>query len=504
MASFPVLLPSVMSLLCINQEKEGGQYALNAKDNMGRSIFCNALDPNCDTETIHPLMDGPLRKKHCRGDIGIPILMLVSASREEMSSCGNKASNTPDNNTSITINNAHSSSSLAMPKLTGKRSAAKAREAAKRGEITPAEGASLNADPTYVDVPPDNPQDVATGSKRARDESGLDTSQAPPEKIAREDRDLVHDRKLGTSRSAIYRNKKGLTKKAKDKIGQTGITRFFTQTPLVNIRSKAEIEAAESDSDIEIIDQPNDNNSEPPPLVLDHDLFSEYSEMHVEDNVSERETPTPTASTIDAQMSWMNSNLAAEPLSSPPSISIPLEAEDSGGVPPSTGCQDAGDGPSQPSIEETDELDGLPDPADTEDSEFPKESESTNSPEDFHARLKKLIITNEKELRKPKRALSDIQAVNRLFDLEALKRYNGLRLGHAQKLRRFHQKISDAPPREREKMRAELPRIRPSTDASLTVADAAGKGPYYAKQLRKMADFLLRKGSSPSLLTESS
>jgi hypothetical protein len=193
----------------------------------------------------------------------------------------------------------------------------------------------------------------------------------------------------------------------------------------------------------------------------------------------------------------MASNLAVQPQSSMPLVSVPLEAEIPAAVLPQINSHDSDNGLTEPAAEETDELDCLPDPADTENSEIPKESGSINSPEDFHMRLKSLITRNEKELRKPKRALSDTQAVNRLFDLEALKRYNGFRLGHAQKLRRLHQQISDAPPREREKMRTEMPRIRPSTDASLTAADAAGKGPYYAKQLRKMAIFLLDNGTLP-------
>jgi hypothetical protein len=102
--------------------------------------------------------------------------------------------------------------------------------------------------------------------------------------------------------------------------------------------------------------------------------------------------------------------------------------------------EDSGNMAAQAAAEETDELDALPDPADTEGSE-PNESHSTESPEDFHARLKKLINSHEKELRKPRKALSDTQAVNRLFDLVALKRYNELRLSHALKLRQFHKKI---------------------------------------------------------------
>jgi hypothetical protein len=63
-----------------------------------------------------------------------------------------------------------------MPPLTGKRSAAKVREATKRGEIPPADAASLKADPTYVDIPIHHP-DVATGSKPGRDDSEAESSE---------------------------------------------------------------------------------------------------------------------------------------------------------------------------------------------------------------------------------------------------------------------------------------------------------------------------------------
>lgn len=102
-------------------------------------------------------------------------------------------------------------------------------------------------------------------------------------------------------------------------------------------------------------------------------------------------------------------------------------------------------------------------------------------------------------MRKPKKILSDAQAANNLLDLVALKRYNVLHLEHAKRLRGLLKKISDAPPRLREEMRADIPRIRPSTDASLTAADASGKGPYYAKKLRKLAVYILQHGVLPEL-----
>ncbi|KAJ6546343.1 hypothetical protein B0H10DRAFT_1969678 [Mycena sp. CBHHK59/15] len=167
---------------------------------------------------------------------------------------------------------------------------------------------------------------LSTCSKHGHDDSEAETSEAPTSKIPQEDWDLVHDHALGTSRSAIYRNKNGLTKKGKDKIGQQGITTFFTKKPLpplpiAEISCQTQIPVADIDSDIEIIDQPDDDTG-PPLLVLDHELFSEYSEMHVEVNVPK--TAIPAALHIDEQMSWMDSNLAAEPQSSIPLLRKPM------------------------------------------------------------------------------------------------------------------------------------------------------------------------------------
>ena len=57
-----------------------------------------------------------------------------------------------------------------MSKLPAKQSTAKAREAAKKGEITPVDAASLQADPMYVDTLTDHSEDVTTGSKHGCDD----------------------------------------------------------------------------------------------------------------------------------------------------------------------------------------------------------------------------------------------------------------------------------------------------------------------------------------------
>ncbi|KAJ6628329.1 hypothetical protein B0H10DRAFT_1940524 [Mycena sp. CBHHK59/15] len=206
----------------------------------------------------------------------------------------------------------------------------------------------------YVDIPTYHP-DVATGSKHGCDDLEAESSEAPTSKIPQEDWDVAHDRALGTSRSAIYCNKNGLTKKGSDKIGQQGITTFFAKKPLpplpiAEISCQTQILAVDIDSGIEIIDQPDDDMG-PLPLVLDHELFSEYSEMHIEVNVPK--TAIPAALHIDEQMSWMDSNLAAEPQSSISPVSVPLEAENPGAVLLSSDPQDSDNEPTEPAAEET-------------------------------------------------------------------------------------------------------------------------------------------------------
>ncbi|KAJ7920410.1 hypothetical protein B0H13DRAFT_2319462 [Mycena leptocephala] len=81
--------------------------------------------------------------------------------------------------------------------------------------------------------------------------------------------------------------------------------------------------------------------------------------------------------------------------------------------------------------ENDDELDVIPDPAHLEASDGTTGLDNPGeSPQEFHARLN---CANRSEFS--------------AFYLKALKRYNGIRLGHAQKLLRLQWEISESPPR---------------------------------------------------------
>ncbi|KAJ7822405.1 hypothetical protein B0H14DRAFT_3470808 [Mycena olivaceomarginata] len=98
---------------------------------------------------------------------------------------------------------------------------------------------------------------------------------------------------------------------------------------------------------------------------------------------------------------------------------------------------------------------------------------------------------------KPKRILTHKTAANKNLDLEALKRFNDLRLEYSLKIQAARQRAINAHPRAKAKMRSKIPKLRPTTDASDKVAFAYAKGPSFARRLRKTAEFLCETGALP-------
>jgi hypothetical protein len=93
--------------------------------------------------------------------------------------------------------------------------------------------------------------------------------------------------------------------------------------------------------------------------------------------------------------------------------------------------------------------------------------------------------------------LTDKAAVSKILDLEALKRFNDLRLEYSLKIQVARKRVTDAPARTKAQMRTKIPKIRPTTDASEKVAFAYAKGPSFARRLRRTAAFLLETGALP-------
>ncbi|KIK49712.1 hypothetical protein GYMLUDRAFT_253663 [Collybiopsis luxurians FD-317 M1] len=93
--------------------------------------------------------------------------------------------------------------------------------------------------------------------------------------------------------------------------------------------------------------------------------------------------------------------------------------------------------------------------------------------------------------------LSDQQAANKVFDLEALRRYNDLRLELIEKREAWQKKIASAPSKIRPLLEARQPKILSAQQASQKVAYGCGKGPAFAKHLRNSANYILRTGLLP-------
>jgi hypothetical protein len=93
--------------------------------------------------------------------------------------------------------------------------------------------------------------------------------------------------------------------------------------------------------------------------------------------------------------------------------------------------------------------------------------------------------------------LTDTTAANRIFDLEALRRFNNQRLANFEKLEVAKKRVEQAPLRCKAKMRKLVLKIKPNMDTSEKVATALGKGPVFARRLPKLAAYLETHGELP-------
>lgn len=114
-----------------------------------------------------------------------------------------------------------------------------------------------------------------------------------------------------------------------------------------------------------------------------------------------------------------------------------------------------------------------------------------------YRKLDKLIVEHQKELRTRKVLTSDSRATDKIFDLQALKRFNVRRHQLRQNLSRQVEKLNQAPAKIRPALKAKQRPIHPTKQASEEVAEALGKGNYYGRRLRDYANHLLRTGLIP-------
>lgn len=120
--------------------------------------------------------------------------------------------------------------------------------------------------------------------------------------------------------------------------------------------------------------------------------------------------------------------------------------------------------------------------------------ESTN-PDVLH---KSLAVALKKEQRKAKKSeRSDEYKARRHLEIEALIQFNDLRLKLALQVKAWKDALKKIPKSRRAIHKMKMKKIKPSVDASKSIANRCSKGPYFARRLRHMAAHLLRSGCLP-------
>ncbi|KAF8193626.1 hypothetical protein K438DRAFT_1761761 [Mycena galopus ATCC 62051] len=365
-----------------------------------------------------------------------------------------------------------------------------------------------------------------------------------------EDADLVRNVPFGQSASSIYREKHFKTKNARAKVMQKSIASIFK--PLAKTAQPQENEK-EVDSDVEIIPDHESITvaieSVSKDMDVDSDMISHQAQtVPTFENYAaalsaafDHAVPTPSDPALleslrksrtsrmrlfgiaqsrvrkpkaRLERNWAGrrvGNFAQCPKAArgPCGFCASSLLPDSGiaashcttavGNKPSFDASDGTESSAEPSAPSPDtsdasfdDLDRITDAAASSDG-----VSASTTPKQVHARLAKLIKKHEKELRKPKTMLSDKTAASKIFDLEALKRFNDLRLTYSEKIQKARKAAATAAPRMKPLMRRRIPTLQPAIAASEKVAEACGKGPSFARRLRKLAVFLAETGELP-------
>ncbi|KIK49675.1 hypothetical protein GYMLUDRAFT_253712, partial [Collybiopsis luxurians FD-317 M1] len=357
------------------------------------------------------------------------------------------------------LNRANAMAPEQMGRSNRKKRAAIAREVRKRGEQPiqrPKTPQKVTVDPDYVassdsesDLDPyveDNTIDASL-----KDENGSTSSQiivtaddpslisqkaaqAEARKRRHEDGDIYPDTEQpkGISAATSWRNRTGKTKKARAVLNVRNIGSFFVPVPK---KPKISHQIESLDSDIEIITYPS---SSPTVHLLD------------EDQLIDLDNPQPPI--IQESFDSISEEIEI------PSLTSDMESIKE--VTPVASV--AGDEPT---------LENLGDTTEVEDDDVASlEDIFSTSPQAVHERLSKAIKSHLKLLRKSKTMLSDQQAANKVFDLEALRRYNDLRLELIEKREAWQKKIASAPSKIRPLLEARQPKILSAQQASQKVA----------------------------------
>ncbi|KAJ7678825.1 hypothetical protein B0H17DRAFT_1139219 [Mycena rosella] len=371
-----------------------------------------------------------------------------------------------------------------MPKNSRRKEAALQRHRDKRGEQDPKEATELAKDGTYIDTPVEAPAALDSPTRVGEKIKSLARSAAAtwiPTKFTKnvdadfalktemnatsrkhriENADLVEHSAAGQSTTTLYREANNLTKKARAKHMQPSVANFFAKRAPKPVHKPT---PDETDSDVEIL-------SVHAPLIAAQGTSNpvpsdEVSEMELEAAVPEEVYAPFVAMDIcqEPPIDAVSENAVPtcsedDVLPTPMSMSVPDAVPSAAAVPGFT----PGTSPEDPSV----------------------------SPRIAHASLECLIAKHLRLLRKPKTMLSDRTAANKVADLEALRRFNDLRLVYLERLEVAKKRVQQA----RRKL---IPKIKPALDTSEKVATAVGKGPAFARRLRALAIHLAATGELP-------
>lgn len=119
------------------------------------------------------------------------------------------------------------------------------------------------------------------------------------------------------------------------------------------------------------------------------------------------------------------------------------------------------------------------------------------TPEDRHARLRKLVQHHCKKLQSKKSLVSDSAAAHTLMDLEALYQFNDRRLEFEQQRASLIASLKTVARRLQPRLKIRISRIKPSLKASTAIATHCSRGPSYAQTIRSTAAYLLQTGLLP-------
>ncbi|KAJ7649588.1 hypothetical protein B0H17DRAFT_1147703 [Mycena rosella] len=372
-----------------------------------------------------------------------------------------------------------------MPKNSRAKDAALRRHRDRRGEIDPKKAAELASEDTYT---PDEHLDahgasdddltpaqlgktinnlaqaaaaalISINKPRSKIDTDLNPDielQATSKGLRRENADLIDAPAAGSSASTLYREAHGKTRKARAKAMQPSVATFFSKIISTDIPS---IHTAKTSA--MIVEEVSFLPSEIfhfwlVPKAVSTDIPSinanEAFAMDVEEALHVETGITSAAAMVENE----------------PEVIADFDEL----LPGPSPMSERGQSPAVPTI-------------------------GTDSPKLAHSKLERLIEKHIRLLRKPKTMLTNTTAANQVFDLEALRQFNNQRFANLEKLQAAKRRVELAPSRSKAKMRKLVPKIKPSMDASETVATALAKGPAFARRLRKLATHLETHGELP-------